>query len=91
MSRINRRARDAEGRTIAPMTLGNMRALNVDRVTLCCVETGCGWSKSVGLSEWPDDVAVPDVGLRVPCPRCGAPETDSRPDWPKRQVATHAP
>ncbi len=61
-----------------------MRALGVTRVLLHCAAVGCGWEKTAGVSGWPDAVAVPDVGFKVTCPSCGAPEVDSRPDWPMR-------
>lgn len=91
MPRISRRARDADGRTIEPMTLGNMREVGVDRVLLSCVAVQCGWSGSHGVSQWPDDFPVPDVGARIPCPKCGAREVDSRPDWPQRKTETRYP
>jgi len=81
MTRISRRSRDKDGNVIEPMTLGNLRGMGVTRVEVSCVVPTCGYTKSVAVSEWPDDVAVPDVGLRLRCPRCNAPELDSRPDW----------
>jgi hypothetical protein len=63
------------------MTLGNMRQHGIERVEVVCVAAECGYSKSVPVSTWPAEVAVPDVGLRIKCPKCGAAELDSRPDW----------
>ena len=82
---IRHRARDANGQPIEPMTLGNMRALGLTRVVVSCAVEGCGYEKAVGVSEWPDTAYVPDVGLRLKCPKCGAPELDSRPDWTERK------
>jgi hypothetical protein len=81
MATIRRRARDKDGNAIEPMTLGNMRQHRIERVEVYCVRPECGYAKSVAVSDWPDHVAVPDVGLRIACPRCGAGELDSRPDW----------
>jgi hypothetical protein len=81
VSAIKRRARDKDGNAIEPMTLGNMREHGIERVEVSCARPDCGYAKSVTVSEWPDDFPVPDVGARIPCPRCGAPELDSRPDW----------
>lgn len=66
-----------------PLTLGNMRELGGERVTLSCVETGCGWNGSRGVTQWPDAFFVPDIGIALACPRCGAEGLDSRPDWPE--------
>ena len=82
---IRRRARDANGQTIEPMTLGNMRTLGLTCVVVTCVAEGCGDEKAVGVSGWPDTAYVPDVGLRLKCPKCGALELDSRPDWTERK------
>ena len=81
MAIIKRRARDKDGNAIEPMTLGNMRQHGIERVEVSCATAECGYTKSVAVSTWPAEVAVPDVGLRLKCPKCGAPELDSRPDW----------
>ena len=81
MSAIKRRARDKDGNAIEPMRLGNMREHGIERVEVTCVAAECGYSKSIAVSTWPDAFPVPDVGARLKCPKCGAPELDSRPDW----------
>ncbi len=63
------------------MTLGNMRQHGIERVELTCAAVECGFSRSVAVTTWPDSYPVPDVGLRIACPKCGAPEVESRPDW----------
>jgi hypothetical protein len=63
------------------MTLGNMRSHGIERVEVTCAVAGCGYTKSVAVSTWPAEAFVPDVGSRLRCPKCGAPELDSRPDW----------
>lgn len=78
---IKRRAHDKDGNPIQPMTIGAMRKHGIERVEVSCVVPNCGYSKSVGVSAWPSDFPVPDIGLRFRCPRCDAPELDSRPDW----------
>ena len=83
---IGRRARDANGQPIEPMSLGNMRALGLTRVLVWCVAEGCGYEKAVAVSEWPDAAYVPDVGRRLKCPKCGATELDRRPDWAERKA-----
>lgn len=81
MAKIQRRARNKDGSVIEPMTLASMRDHGLNRVEVTCVAVGCGYRKSVGVKDWPNDFPVPDVGLRLKCPQCGAPELDSRPDW----------
>ena len=81
MTRIKRRARDKDGNAIKPMTLGNMGQHGMERVEVACVADECSYSRSVSVTRWPDEFPVPDIGARLTCPRCGAPEVDSRPDW----------
>jgi hypothetical protein len=54
-----RRADDAEGREIPPMTLANMREHGVRSVTADCREIGCGHAGSVDVDHLPDDFPVP--------------------------------
>ncbi len=78
---IRRRYRDRDGNVIPPMTLGNMRQNGATRVMAYCCCGGCNWSKSFGVSDWPDDYPVPDIGLRLTCPACGCTAIETRPDW----------
>jgi hypothetical protein len=56
-----RRAYDAEGREIAPMSLGDMREHGVQSVAAHCQDASCGHSASINMDDLPDDFAVPDV------------------------------
>ena len=61
-----------------PMTLANMRALGVFSVDASCA---CGRETSVRVDALPDDLAVPDVRLRLVCAGCGGRPVETRPDW----------
>ena len=61
-----------------PMSLGNMRSLGATQVDIYC---GCGDHASVDVSALPDDLAVPDVRLRLRCTKCGKRPNETRPDW----------
>jgi hypothetical protein len=76
-----RRAYDAAGREILPMTLANMRENGVTRVTASCMRTGCGHEATVDVSHLPPETFVPDVALRLRCSRCGGREIKTIPDW----------
>ena len=51
--------------------LGALRRLGLERLEVSCVAPNCGYEKSVTVSNWPDDIPVPDVGARLTCPKCG--------------------
>jgi hypothetical protein len=61
-----------------PMDLNNMRSLGVTRIDAYC---SCGHQSTIDVSNLPDDLAVPDVRLRVRCSKCGKRPTETRPDW----------
>jgi hypothetical protein len=61
-----------------PMDLANMRSLGVTRIDVCC---GCGHQSTIDVSRLPDDLAVPDIRLRLRCSKCGKRPTETRPDW----------
>ncbi len=54
-----RRAYDADGREIRPMTLGNMREHGVRTVVAHCQDVGCGHSASINVDAFPDRFPVP--------------------------------
>jgi hypothetical protein len=60
-----RRAYDADGREISPMSLGNMREHGVRAVLALCQEASCGHSGSINVDSLPDSFPVPDVSLRL--------------------------
>ena len=87
LSRNPRRAYDANGLEIPPMTLANMREHGVRSVAAECQEIGCGHEGSINVDHLPDDVPVPDVALRLRCSRCGSRNVKTIPDWRGRSWA----
>jgi hypothetical protein len=63
------------------MTLGNMRSVDITRIDATCRAIGCGHEAIVDVGGWPDEVPVPDVGLRLRCSAGGAKLVETRPDW----------
>jgi hypothetical protein len=80
---VQRRARDRDGKTIPPMTLANMRANGVRSILATC-ET-CQHEAVLDADQWPDDLPVPDVGLKLRCSACGGREIATRPNWRDRE------
>jgi hypothetical protein len=79
MSRNPRRSYDSEGREIAPMTLGNMRAHGVRSVD--ATSEDCKREATVNVDSLPDALPVPDVALRLRCSACGSKRIVTRPNW----------
>jgi hypothetical protein len=71
---IQRRCRGFE-----PMSLGNMRAQGIRSVEAQC--PACWQEGIVNVDGWPDDYAIPNVGLRLVCSECGSTEVQTRPNW----------
>src|SRR3712207_6916888 len=71
-----RRAYDKNGCEIAPLTLGNMRALRVRSIEVTC--NRYGHEATVNCDHWPDELAVPDVVLYLRCSQCGSKDLRSR-------------
>jgi hypothetical protein len=42
-----------------PMTLGNMRALGVQRLVACCLNDACRHQGLTDMTKYPDDAEVP--------------------------------
>ena len=61
-----RRAYDADGREIPPMTLVNMREHGVRSVEASCQEIGCHHHGVINVDHLP----VLDVALRLRCSAC---------------------
>ena len=76
-----RRAYDADGNEIRPMSLGNMREHGLRSVLAICQESSCGHSASINVDDLPDDLPVPDVALRLRCSNCGSRNVKTQPDW----------
>jgi hypothetical protein len=77
----------ADGREIWPMSLRNMREHSVRAVMATCQESSCGQAGSLNVDDLPDDLAVPDVSLRLRCSRCGSRNVKTQPDWREGQWA----
>lgn len=80
-----RRAYDQDGNEIAPMTLAIMRDHDARSVEAICEMHSCGHEASVNVDGWPDDMPVPDVGLKLRCSRCGGRNIKTIPDWANRR------
>jgi hypothetical protein len=65
------------------MTLGNMRALKVQRLIASCLNPSCRHSALIDVSKYPDDADVPSFASKVVCAKCGARgrQIDVRPNW----------
>jgi hypothetical protein len=87
MNRNPRRAYDGEGAEIPPMTLGNMREHGIRSIDAYCQSTGCGHESTLIVDSLPDDLPVPDVGLRLRCSRCGSRAIHTRPNWAELRAA----
>lgn len=72
-----RRAYDAEGREIAPATVGTERANGVTVVEIWCGD--CHHHGEVSTDGMPADLAIPDICLRYRCSACGGRNLTSRP------------
>jgi hypothetical protein len=74
---------------IEPMTLGNMRELDVRSLAVYCRR--CHHQAVLSADRWPDHVAVSSFGPRMACTRCGIIDADARPNWqeqPPRETLT---
>lgn len=87
MARNPRRAYDGQGREIPPMTLGNMRAHEIRSVDAFCEAIGCGHASTLNVDGLPDELAVPDVSLRLRCSNCGSRSIHTRPNWSEMKAA----
>ena len=67
--------------SIAPMTLGNMRANGVRHLAVYCGALGCHHEAVLDVSAHPHDMAVPAFGPRMVCTVCGAIGAEARPNW----------
>jgi hypothetical protein len=85
MSTIIRRHRNRDGSVIEPMTLANMRENGVSRLDATC--EACRHRAELEASLFSDEMAVPDVGLRLRCSACGSKEVSTRPAWRYQKVS----
>jgi hypothetical protein len=63
------------------MTLGNMRSQGVRSISVYCQSINCGHEATFNADALPDDMSVPDVGLRLRCSRCGNRQIKTQPNW----------
>jgi hypothetical protein len=66
------------------MTLGNMRALGVQRLLASCLSDACRHTALINVSVCPADTEVPSFGRRAKCGKCGkcgGKRVDVRPNW----------
>jgi hypothetical protein len=79
-----RRSYDKDGNEIEPMSLQVMREHGARSVEAICQRQGCGHESSINVDGWPDDMPVPDVGLKLKCSKCSGKDIKSIPDWSNR-------
>lgn len=62
-----------------PMTLANMRRNGVNAVIAECRD--CRHKADVVVDQLAAETAVPDVGGRMRCSKCGGKRIETRPAW----------
>src|SRR5262245_52013460 len=67
----------------APMTLGNMRDLGVQRLIASCLNDACRHVALIDVSSYPAETEIPYFKSRVVCAKCGSrrDKIDVRPNW----------
>ncbi len=65
------------------MTLGNMRALGVQRLIASCLNDACRHVALIEVWSYPAETEIPYFKSRVVCAKCGSPgnKIDVRPNW----------
>jgi hypothetical protein len=65
------------------MTLGNMRALGVQRLIASCLNEACRHTALIDVFSYPAETEIPYFKSRVVCAKCGARNNkiDVRPNW----------
>jgi hypothetical protein len=63
------------------MTLGNMRALGVQRLVASCLNDACRHTALLDVSSYPAETEVPSFGRRAVCGKCGSKRVDVGPNW----------
>ena len=74
---------------VAFMTLSKMRASGIRTINRLC--PSCGSHGIMQVDALPGDVAVGELGKTMCCLACGAPETETQPNWreAKARLAAH--
>ena len=66
-----RRAYDKDGREYPPSHDGARRNHGINTLWATWAEDRLGQAAKIDASRFPDDMPVPDVGLRLRCSKCG--------------------
>jgi hypothetical protein len=66
-----RRAYDADGNEIPPVTVVRSLAEGYRIVMAYCEAHHCGHGGEVPLKNWPPDLPVLDMALKLRCSKCG--------------------
>jgi hypothetical protein len=61
--------------------MANIREQGINTLWATCQRIGCGREAKIDGSRFPDDMPVPDVGLRLPCSKCGGRNVHTMADW----------
>jgi len=64
-----------------PMTLGNMPENGVRSLDARCLGRDCHHHRVLDVSAMADDFALPSIGPRLRCERCGHLGADAPPNW----------
>lgn len=75
-SPIQRRAYRPDGTMIQPATVGGEMAKGAHLAELHCA--ACHHEATIAIDDLPPDLAIPDIGLRAVCTKCGSREVMSR-------------
>ena len=67
-----------------PMTLGNMRANDVQTLAVHSGGRWCSHAAVLDVAAHPDEILVPVFGPHIICTVCGAIGADVRPNWQER-------
>jgi hypothetical protein len=79
----------------APMTLGNTRALGVQRLIASCLNTSCRHDGLIEVFGYPPETEITYFSKKVVCAKCGprGRHIDIRPNWKHTSgpSAAHSP
>lgn len=78
-----RRAYDENGNEIPPATVASTRAQGMNTVSAFYKAQSCRHDAVTLLVSWPDDMAIPDMALKLRCSECGGRQISTMPDWSK--------
>jgi hypothetical protein len=61
--------------------MANIREQGINTLWASCQRIGCGHEAKIDASRFPDNMPVPDVGLRLRCSKCGGRNVTTIADW----------